>query len=105
MCCAQCGVCAAALCRDPPPGVCWATLFAVAQGASALAAACADDLAADMAASSGQVDCEAAHAEADAWQEGVEAHMVHEAEMDALHCAAGGWASEEEEWGAEGGFW
>ena len=73
--------------------------------ASAYAADCADDLAAGMAASSGlQVDCAAAHAEADARQEREEARMAHAAEMDGLHSSglAGGWASEEEERGGGG---
>ena len=44
------------LCRDPPPprpGVSGATLYVEAQCASALAAACAEDLVAGMAASGG----------------------------------------------------
>ena len=85
----------------------WAALFGMAQATSALAAACADDLAAGMAASGGlQADCEAVHAEADAQQEREEARMAHEAEMDGLHSSvlAGGWASEEEEWGVEGAW-
>ena len=100
---------AAALCRDPPPGVSGATLYVEAQCASELAAACAEDLVAAMAASSGlPVDWETAYAEADAWQEGQEACMAHVAEMDALHSTglAGGraWEEEsEEEWEDE--FW
>ena len=53
------------------------------------------------------MDCAAAHAEADARQEREEARMAHAAEMDGLHSSglAGGWASEEEEWGVEDEFW
>ena len=88
----------------------WAALCLLAQSTSAYAAACAEDLAAGMAAGDGmQVECgETAHAAADARQECDEARMAHEAERDALHSSrlTGGWASEEEEgWGAEGEFW
>ena len=83
-----------------------AVLYREAQCASAYAAACADDLAAGMAASSG-LDWEVEHAEADARQEREEARWAHEAEMDGLHSSglAGGWASEEEEGGVEDEFW
>lgn len=88
---------AAALCCDPPPGVSGAALYAEAQCASELAAACAEDLAwCGMAASTSglPVDWETAYAEADAWQEGQEACMAHVAEMDALHSTGrAGWRS------------
>ena len=91
---------AAALCRDPPPGVSGATLYVEAQWASALAAACAEDLVAGMAESGGipAVDWETAYAEADDWQERQEACIAREAEMDAFRSTglAGGHAWEEE---------
>ena len=101
---------AAALCSDPPPGVSGATLYVEAQWASALAAACAEDLVAGMAESGGipAVDWETAYAEADDWQERQEARIAREAEMDAFRSTglAGGHAWEEEggeEWEDE--FW
>ena len=104
---------AAALCSDPPPGVSGATLYVEAQWASALAAACAEDLVAGMAESGGipAVDWETAYAEADDWQERLEARkaMTREAERDAFHSKVLGWReamprrSWEEEVGLGGG--